>query len=488
MHGHSIARSSIRRLLGLKHGERHADSPYSMRDSRYGKAAASEEGWALIEALMAAVVLVIVVLGVYTALDASSHTAGFNRQRTVASALAEQALEEMRGRDAASLADTNTPVTKSITTSDGKGTNVYDVVSSAKWVNDDTGLDPSCSDTSQNSYLKITAQVTPKKGPAIGVVPRTLTMNSLMAPSTQLAADSGTLAVKVLGPGGTPLAGAPVSITGAAVDSGSTNSVGCVVFPYTAAGTYSVQVPTTGYVDKGGVSFGATSATLTAGTTKLVTMNVAQQASLTVNVQTKNTSGTLVSDPSEGVVAANSGIPLGMRTFAPSPSGTLATSFSLTKLYPFSSPDGYAVYSGSCASADPAQYISNYYSANAGFVSLAPGASGGSITVLEPAMNLALKRNGTAQGSGMTVTIKALSGDCTDNPAYVYTGVGSGNTQLTSAGALTKPGLPFGHYSVCAYNSTSARHVTLTDVANTAIAGTAVQSLNITSSSPSGAC
>ena len=92
-----------------------------------------------------------------------------------------------------------------IKTSDGSGVNTYQVVSAANWVSDDTGQAPSCSDTSQSSYLKISSTVTPAAGPAAGVAARPLSMSSLMAPTVQMASDLGTLAVKVQNSAGSPL-------------------------------------------------------------------------------------------------------------------------------------------------------------------------------------------------------------------------------------------------------------------------------------------
>ena len=50
---------------------------------------ASEEGFALIEVVVSAAVLVIVVLGVLAAIDAVSSTASTNQSKTVASTLAQ---------------------------------------------------------------------------------------------------------------------------------------------------------------------------------------------------------------------------------------------------------------------------------------------------------------------------------------------------------------------------------------------------------------
>jgi Tfp pilus assembly protein PilV len=58
---------------------------------------ASEEGFALIEVVVSAAVLVILVLGVLAAVDAVSGTAGANQSKTVAATLAEKDLERLRG-------------------------------------------------------------------------------------------------------------------------------------------------------------------------------------------------------------------------------------------------------------------------------------------------------------------------------------------------------------------------------------------------------
>lgn len=462
----------------------HDPSTHPDRGPGAGRGAASEEGWALIEALMAAVVLVIAVLGVMSALDASSHTAGFNRQRSVASALAEQALEEMRGRDAVSLANFRQTITQNIRTSDGKGLNTYTVVSGAEWVRDSTGAIESCSDTTQGSYLKISSTATAARGPAAGIAARPVAMSSLMAPTVDMTTDLGTLAVKVQNAAGNPVVNTPVALSGTGTLTGTTNSLGCVVFGYITPGSYTVQATAAGLVDKGGVDFAGVPASVTGGTVKTVTVQADQAASLTAKVQTKLLDGTIVDDPSEGVVAANTGVPLGSRNFAAAP---YSSSIPLTKLYPFT--NGYTVFSGSCLSADPSQYVPDYFSNYPGAVTLAPGAVGGSVTLREPALNLKVTKGGSPLSTAK-VFVYALSGDCTDNPIYTYAGT-TGTNALTSQGTLAFPGLPFGHYKVCAYDQGSSgtrRRFLVPDVANVDPNGTALQSLPIPTSGTGATC
>lgn len=416
-----------------------------MRDAvnrkRALRGASADEGWALIETLIAAVVLVIVVLGVYSALESSTHAAGFDRQRSTAAALAEQDLERLRGISASGFtsdipdryedADGN-----EVPQTDPKAS--YKVQSSATWVHDGTGAEETCADadTEQGSYLKITATVTPIEGQAAGVAGSPVTMTSLMAPNAEMTQGRGTLAVRVKSSTGAAAPNVPVTLSSG--DVRTTNAAGCAVFGFIPVGSYGVQAPSN-LVDKGGVAGGQVTANVTENAVKTVELKVDTAATLSVTVQTKLQDGSIVADKSDGIVAANAEVPTGYRQFP----GTQADGTeTLTGLFPFAG--GYTVYSGTCLSADPAKYVPNYYAANPGVVTLPPDGNG-TLTVREPALNIRVTRDGSVYRSAKVV-VYAQSGDCADHD-YTFNGV-------TAQGALPSPGLPFGDYRVCVTDGT----------------------------------
>jgi hypothetical protein len=159
---------------------------------------------------------------------------------------------------------------------------------------------------------------------------------------------------------------------------------------------------------------------------------------------------------------------LGVRTFtASSPQSSLSAS----SLFPFTS--AYGVYAGGCSAANPTLYDPNYFAKYPGLVSVAPGGQY-SVSVWEPALNLAVTRGGSAvSGAHLRVT----PANCSDVYPVVTT---------NSQGNLANPGYPFGSYTVCADDGT--RRFVATNVANTAVGGTPLIPLAIPTSGATGVC
>src|SRR3954465_6875336 len=100
-----------------------------------GRAAlADERGWALVETLVSAVLLIVIALAITSSLDTASRASAENKQRSVAAALAEQDQERMRGMDASALSNYH-PAARNVTTPDG---GVYAVTSRSDWIRDST--------------------------------------------------------------------------------------------------------------------------------------------------------------------------------------------------------------------------------------------------------------------------------------------------------------------------------------------------------------
>lgn len=394
----------------------------------------------LIETVMAAAILVIVVGAVLATLDASSAATTTNRVRTVAAALAEkdqENLRAMRTQDLAALVGAPKTTTTTVTTT--KGSKItYTTVSNVQWVRDATSGEANCTSNSrQADYLQLTSTVSSQ---AMGKRMKPVQLRSLIAPRV----GDGTLAVKVVNEADVGVSGIPITITGPASMSSVTNAQGCAVFGHIDPGAYTVRATQLGYVDPAGKTTAETTGTVTAGTVNVTTLRYARAATVTVNFDTKVGSTTPRPATSLALTAANSGIPSpGVRVFsAPAaPLGTIVAS----GLFPFT--DGYAFYSGGCASAKPTLYQPSYYSTNPGSVTVGPGGSA-TVTVREPAMNIKVTRANLQSGAPAFptahVVIKSTSPGCTDRFEF---------NALTANGELPEPGLPFGTYSVCADDS-----------------------------------
>ena len=392
----------------------------------------AEHGVTLVETLISAAILVAVLIGVLASLDASAHTAAINRARTVAAALAEKDLERLRTLPAATLA-----AYPGSTATETVGPASYTVQSDAQWVHDTSGTPASCdSDGKRADYIRITSTVTSN---VVGKRVKPVQMSSIVAPRVgSFGANQGTLAVQLKDELGMPVSSTPVTITGPVTQSDSTNVLGCSVFGHIAAGAYTITANKPGFVDPSGNSTISQAANVTAGTKQTVPLQYAQAASVTVTFDTE-VHGSKNAATSPALTAANSGLPTGSRVFKPgAASGTITAS----GLFPF--PDGYAFFSGGCATSDPLKFVPDYFSSYPGFVKVGRGGTA-SVTIREPAFNLRITRgpneNSAAPLKEAYVVITSTEPGCTDK--YVF-------DRENPNGTLPEPGLPFGRYTVCA--------------------------------------
>jgi hypothetical protein len=390
------------------------------------------------EAVVAAAVLVLVVMGVLAAMDAVSGTAGANKARTVAATLAEEDQERLRGMATADV-DAGSFGSRDVMVANVK----YTITSKAEWVRDASGETVSCStEVGQASYMRITSTVT---SPATGASVKPVVISSIVAPRAG-AASQGTLAVMVKNAAGLPVMNLSVEAAGPMSRTELTNEAGCAVFGLLDPGSYQVKLNTGGWVDKAGSQTPIQAATVTQGNVSTLEFAYDKASSLSVQVKTRLFDGsawTEPADPSTAVVAANTGVPpSGFRLFKPS---SPATTIALGSLFPF--PDGYTVYSGTCPGADPANFVPDYYSSHQGVVTLAPGVPGGTISVLEPAINLRVTRGGNEA--------TAPTFEEPQSRAYIYLKTPGCTTErfeimpLATGGKLPNPGFPFGEYDIC---------------------------------------
>jgi Tfp pilus assembly protein PilV len=414
--------------------------------------AASQEGFALMEVIIAAAVLVLVVLGVLAGMDAVTSTAGANKARTVAATLAEKDQERLRGMRTMDIDSMNLEPYDVMV-----GPVKYHIESQAAWVYDASGDEVSCGVAKgQASYMRITSTVSSAK---TGGAVKPVVLSSIVAPQVGAsAAGSLSVMVKDAQDKGVP----DVTVTAPPAAPEKTNSLGCAVFGQLTAGTYVVTLSKSGYVDKEGVTNPNKPATVTAGNMSTLEFAYDAGAQITVDVKTKpDASG--VDDPAASVLGANAELGAGLRSFtlpsafspAPNPAyptdsvttGTPATvvntftgrSMLLTNLFPFRS--GYTFYSGRCMANDPSKYVTNYFDNHSGRVVLDPGDSGKHVTVYEPPTSFKVTFNSTVRSAANL---------------YAYpTGPACGGVRIpmgvtTATGKVTYPGLPYGDYQICA--------------------------------------
>jgi type II secretory pathway pseudopilin PulG len=422
--------------------------------ARARRQAASEDGFGLIEVVISAAVMVIVVLGILSALDSVSHTAGANQAKTVAATLAEKDLERLRGLRTSDLNDLATlePATRTVQV--GKVT--YTIASKAQAVDDSTGQDISCAlPTGKGEYLRITSTVT---SPITGGAVRPVVMSSIVAPQP----GQGTLTALVKNAAGAPVPGLPVQAVGPTPSTIKTNDAGCAVFGDMEAGSYTLRLNSSGWVDPDGNQLVEKDATVSAGNLTTLEFLYDKAASFTVKAVTV-VGGVQRDDQATGMFVAHTGLASLYKKIT-----ATATSYRFTSLFPFTTP--YKVYAGTCTGNDPVKVVPTFYEAMwpGAVVQLQPGLDAGTFTALQPAFSVTVTYN-----SGATLPNSPYAN------VYAYPkAAGCAGTRIAlgvtnSAGTLqmTYPGMPFGPYDLCAefFRSSSSRwYKTSTSVTNAA--------------------
>jgi len=412
-----------------------------MPGTRARRSPGSEEGFALIEVVVSAAVLILVVLGVMAALDAVTGTAGANKARTVAATLAEKDQEELRSLRTADLNTLRSliPPERQVTV----GGVVYTIVSDAVWVSDTTGDDISCEvPEGDGSYIRITSTVT---SPMTGAKVKPVVMSSIVAPQP----GSGTLSAMVNDADGRPVINMPVQAVGPDTETKQTNDAGCAVFGSLDAGSYTVKVDQAGWVNPEGLQDVQQTVTVNAGILSTIEFVYDQAASINPATIVRKTGATFPQDDGNGLMVVHSGLQTGFRSFP----GTQATAFNLQKLFPF--PAAYKVYAGQCTGADPELYYDNFFEEYPGqSPKLERGRNFGSVSVIEPATNLVVRRRPTSSGA-FTGRSNAIVYAYPTHSSCAGQRILMGTTQ--TGGLLVRPGLPFGDYRICAQYTTGGQ-------------------------------
>ena len=196
----------------------------------------AQSGFALIEVVVSAALLLVVAGGVLAGIEGPSRTSSQNETRSQASDLAQQDQDRMRSMSFTSLIGytQTTPITV--------GNVNYQRYSSAIWIRDDNDPD-SCqtqNNNSQGDYLKITSRVTPPNGTPVE-------LDSLMSAPAGQYTNKGTLAVLLTNQLNQPVVGQSVTINGPDNMTVPTNSIGCAVFGLVTKGNYAVTFSRAGW-------------------------------------------------------------------------------------------------------------------------------------------------------------------------------------------------------------------------------------------------
>jgi type II secretory pathway pseudopilin PulG len=313
----------------------------------------SERGSFLVEVMVGAVVLAIVTFAVLDGMSGAADTGERNRQRSVASTLAQQDIERLRSFEVTELSGYRETRTVKMGGVD------YTVVSRTDWVRDASGLISCTNDDTKAEYLKITSTAW---SPASEERP--VREVSLLTPAPgAFSSTAGTAAIKLTDRDGNAHANVGVALDGPSDYSDSTNDVGCAIFGMIPTGNYEVNV--SGLVGWGGEDGTTNQVTVQPAKTSLKHLELEPPASLRARFERPD--GSAASWTS--MTVANSKLPGGAKSFT---SGSSATSIDSNGLFPFL--DGYGVYAGTCRANNPSFWDATYFTTSGkGSVVLDPG-------------------------------------------------------------------------------------------------------------------
>jgi Tfp pilus assembly protein PilV len=428
--------------------------------------ASGEAGFALLETLVSAVVLIVIAVATLAAVDRAQSTSAIGKGRSVASSLAEQDQERLRSLPAPSLSNyrLNHASTRQVTVG---GLN-YNVASSVDWVRDATGGTPSCtSDDNQADYLKITSTVT-------GTAVRPVAISSLVAPPLAFTNNRATLAVKVLDGGDQPVVGLPVSISGPAGVTDSTNAAGCAVFAFIPAGSYHVRFSQSGWVDPTGVNAVDVNPTVNPGKLNQLSLTYDRAGAMTMTFDTQVGAAAPITSWGWTASAMHNGVTgTGIRPFVSAAATASATpntqaSIALTNLFPFRT--AYQTFAGECKGSNPDTAMlpapATWFTTGGGVgdaLVIPPGDTSTAVTVRQPALTLKVMKDAAGTvAQGANVVLKPTDTTCINPPAPApaTSPIKLKGLTTNASGLMTKvgvptfdPGVPFGTYDICAeYN------------------------------------
>jgi Tfp pilus assembly protein PilV len=389
-----------------------------------------EDGFALIEVLVSALVLAIVAAGVLALLQATTRSSAAERRHAEAYALAQEDQARMRSLRLSSL---NRLTEKNTITLNGSS---FTVESAGVFVNNTKGEPSSCtSGQTAADYVRITTSVS-WPGSSQPVV-----LQSIVSPSSgSLDPNHGTLVVTTKNAKGTAIAGVGLSGSGAGTFSGTTDSTGCAYFADLPAGNYSVTPTASALVGRDGEPPHAEPIGVVASGSNTLGLEYDYPASFSAEFQNRIGSGlTFEAAKVDSLFVFNS---LGSHAYW---TATKARELLLKAgtVFPFASP--VSIWAGSCESNNPGT------GAGQGSLTLQPGEEVKTPLKLQvPALEITVKNGSTAIG-GARVTISDES--CKDSKGVAikreYVSEASGH-QSGAANGKAEYGLPYGTYEICA--------------------------------------
>jgi len=395
---------------------------------RWARRRRGDDGFALVEMMVALVVFGLVAAAVLMTLNAALGMSRTNRQRVVAAGLAARQIEIARGMSAATIPDGQQVWSVPVDAT------TYTLTQTAQYVQDQASGSP-CTSGSNGApgYKRISVVVT---WPAmLSVRPvRSDTLKKLGF--NALGPGTGILAVPVVGAAGGPLAGATVTVlTGSTWSSQVAGADGCAVFTGLVQGTYTVTVSNSagGYVDVNGNTFATLAGVSVAAGQFTKAPNIPYDQAATISASYTTPAGyvTPTAPGAFGLTLVNPGLTGGknVRRTCLAPGGA-SGSCSTAGLFPF--PSGYVAWAGDC--------LDSVSSPAPAAVQVAPGqAATGTVGV--GTFQLSSRASGGAQQPSSKAMNAVHLGDASCAPEYYSLGTTSTTAPLLRA-------LPYGTWTL----------------------------------------
>src|SRR5581483_5190263 len=378
-----------------------------------------ESGFTMVEMIVAILVFAILIVGVTATMSTSLNMVRNDRNRSVAANLASQEMDTVRSTDSTDL-----PIGQTVTVQN-VDTVPYTITRETEWVTKNASSGAcDAPPGSRPAYLRVNVEVT---WPSMNGIPPVDAHTILTPPVGAYDPNSGHIAVKVVDRDGFGEGGISVAIAGPQNSSQLTNSDGCAFFAFIPAGTYTVTASAGGYVDLQGVASPSQPASVVVGATTSVQFQYDRAATLQLTM-----AGSVFGSaaPSSLTISLYNThiLPAGVASFPGS--GNPRT---ISGRFPYA--DGYEVWAGDCAEADPAGYPGGSRTT----VAVDPGAVT-SATVLLPEIRITVQQD---LGGGTMAPV----------PGKQVNAVGCGGADNFSIGQTDATGqivfaLPYGTWQI----------------------------------------
>jgi hypothetical protein len=385
--------------------------------------ARAEEGFTVIEVVVAAMLVALVSIGVLAGLDFTTRASGNARSRSLAFTLAQREQTCLRSRPASSLVGT-------ISTCSGSVPAGYAVSSSGRAIGDANG-GQGCT-AGGNGFVQVSTEVTyPNEGARLPIRLHTL----VARPFTDTGSPTGSAVLILDDSLGHPLPNIATTLSGPSPRTPTTDVNGCAFETTLTPGSYTFTVTKTNYVGPDGGSL-SVPASVAAQQLASVTGSFDRAGTVPIHVFTRRAgAGSDIDSKPASVTLGQTGLSGGSKVVA---AGTATPA--LNSLFPF--PGGYTVNTGDC----PANGLGTPPAGRVNTFTVGPGQTLPTVNIFQPSIDVtAIVPAGYASywasAVAHNVTFTPMDGGCSTKLVR----------PLTNAGTMADAdmGLPYGTYNVC---------------------------------------